>query len=177
MYSNTQLVCPLKPFLLWMNWSNSKCMSFFYKRKSICKGKYCNKDDIPLSLNFRNWLHKAVFQHWPNKSLIYWVTFILSLQQMVIAEKMKLCVVKILSFVFFLSVKKGYTHYIIRTKSHICIKSIRGYGCPFSMSFNAKSVKDLQHYEIIVSLKQNDGYKRNTALMCKNTENGNKYHQ
>lgn len=160
MYSYTQPVCPFETLLVMNELIKLQMYVFFYKRKNICKGKYCKKDDIPLSLNFRNWLHKAAFQHWPNKSVIYWVTFIQSLQQVAVAERNETIYFvwsKFFSFVF-LSIKKGYTNYIIRTISQLCIKSIRWCGCPFSMSFYAQSVKDLQYYKKINSLKQNDGY-------------------
>lgn len=158
MYSYTQPVCPFETLLVMNELIKLQMYVFFYKRKNICKGKYCKKDDIPLSLNFRNWLHKAAFQHWPNKSAIYWVTFIQSLQQVAVAERNEIIYFvwsKFFSFVF-LSIKKGYTNYIIRTISQLCIKSIRSCGCPFSMSFYAKSVKDLQYYKKINSLKQTD---------------------
>lgn len=138
MYSYTQRsICPFETILL-MNELIKLQMHVFF---AICMCKYCNKHDIPLSLNFRKWLHKAVFQHWPNKSLWFIGIHLFSLCRRWWLQKkynyFYFVLSKFFSFVLFFSHKKGCTPYIFRTKSHICIKTIRWYSCPISISFIA----------------------------------------
>lgn len=140
MYSYTKRsICPFETILP-MNELIKLQMHVFF---AICMCKYCNKHDIPLSLNFRKWLHKAVFQHWPNKSLWFIGIHLFSLCRRWWLQKNKtiftLCCQNSFLLCCFLH-KKGCTPYIFRTKSHICIKSIRWYSCPISISFIAKNV-------------------------------------